>query len=86
MVIPDSASVTIAGMVDTLALKEDGEDLMNIAMRRKVMIGSEFVFTMLMVHGVECDFKKITTTYPKGSDGRDVPTKEFSEGAKKLVG
>jgi hypothetical protein len=62
MIIPDSASVTIVGMVDALALKEDEEDPTNITMRRKVMIGSESVFTILMVHGVECDFKKIMTT------------------------
>jgi hypothetical protein len=34
MVIPDLASVTITGMVGALALKENGEDPMDIAMRK----------------------------------------------------
>jgi hypothetical protein len=32
---------------------------------------------MSMMHGVNCDFDKITSTYPKGKDGRDVSPKEY---------
>jgi hypothetical protein len=38
-----------------------------------------------MMHGVECDFEKITSTYPKGKDGRDKSTKDFIEGAHQMA-
>jgi hypothetical protein len=63
MVFPGLTSATIAGIVEALALKEDGEDPMNVAVHREVTTGSEFVFTMLLMHDVECDFEKITSTY-----------------------
>jgi hypothetical protein len=69
-----------------LALKEGKEDPMDIAIRRQVMAGSESVLTMPMVHGVDYDWKTVTTTYPKGADGRDVSAKEFVESAKKHAG
>jgi hypothetical protein len=34
---------------------------------------------MLMMHEVECDFEKITSTYPKGKDGRDKSVQDFLE-------
>jgi hypothetical protein len=39
---------------------------------------------MLMMHGVNCDFDKITSTYPKGKDSRDVSRKEYLEHARVL--
>jgi hypothetical protein len=36
---------------------------------------------MLMMHGVEFDADKITSTYPKDKDGRDVAPKAFVEHA-----
>jgi hypothetical protein len=36
---------------------------------------------MLMMHEVNCDFDKITSTYPKGKDGRDVLPREYLERA-----
>jgi hypothetical protein len=50
--------------------------------RRQVTIGSESVFSMVMMHGVECDFDKVMGTYPKGKDGRDVSPKEYLERAR----
>jgi hypothetical protein len=32
---------------------------------------------MMMMHGVDCEFDKVTGTYPKGKDGRDISPKEF---------
>jgi hypothetical protein len=32
---------------------------------------------MMMMHGVDCDFDKVTGTYPKGKDGRDISPKEY---------
>jgi hypothetical protein len=32
---------------------------------------------MMMMHGVECDFDKVTGTYPKGKDGCDISPKEY---------
>jgi hypothetical protein len=40
---------------------------------------------MLMMHGVECDFDKITSTYPKGQDDRDKSTKDFIEDARNMA-
>jgi hypothetical protein len=39
---------------------------------------------MMMMHGVNCDFDKVTGTYPKGKDGRDISPKEFLERAQAL--
>jgi hypothetical protein len=85
MVVLDLTSATIACIVDGLAPKGDGEDQMNTAMHKQATTGSESVFTILMMHGVECDLQKITTTYPKGKDGHDMSLKEFIEDARKLA-
>jgi hypothetical protein len=37
-----------------------------------------------MMHGVDCDFDKVMSTYPKGKDGSDIPPKEFLERAREL--
>jgi hypothetical protein len=37
-----------------------------------------------MMHGVNYDFDKITSTYLKGKDGRDVSHKEYLEHARVL--
>jgi hypothetical protein len=39
---------------------------------------------MMIMHGVECDFEKITGTYPKGKDGRDKSPKDYLERAHDL--
>jgi hypothetical protein len=39
---------------------------------------------MLMMHGVEFDADKVTSTYPKDKDGRDVAPKAFLERARNL--
>jgi hypothetical protein len=39
---------------------------------------------MLMMHGVEFDADKVTGTYPKDKDGRDVAPKAFIERARTL--
>jgi hypothetical protein len=40
---------------------------------------------MLMMHDVECNLEKITSTYPKGKDGHDKSAKEFLEQARELA-
>jgi hypothetical protein len=65
-------------------VKEDGEDPLVAAVRRLVTIGSESIFSMLMMHGVEFDADKVTGTYPKGKDGRDIAPKAFLERARNL--
>jgi hypothetical protein len=37
-----------------------------------------------MMHAVDCDFDKVTSTYPKGKDGRDISPKEYLERARAL--
>jgi hypothetical protein len=38
-----------------------------------------------MMHEVECDFEKITSTYPKGKDGHDKSAKDFLERARQMA-
>jgi hypothetical protein len=39
---------------------------------------------MMMMHEVDYDFDKVTGTYPKGKDGRDISPKEFLKRARAL--
>jgi hypothetical protein len=39
---------------------------------------------MMMLHGVECDFDKVTGTYPKGKDNCDKSPKDYLERARAL--
>jgi hypothetical protein len=39
---------------------------------------------MLMMHGVKFDADKVTSTYPKDKDGRDVAPKAYLERARDL--
>jgi hypothetical protein len=39
---------------------------------------------MMMMHGVDYVFDKVTGTYPKGKDGHDISPKEFLERARAL--
>jgi hypothetical protein len=82
--IPESTSSTLSGILEALAVKEDGEDPLVVAVHRQVTTGSESVFSMLMMHGVEFDADKVTGTYPKDKDGRDVAPKAFLERARDL--
>jgi hypothetical protein len=74
----------MAIILEALAVKTDGEDLLVAAVRRQVTIGSESVFSMLMMHGVEFDADKVTGTYPKDKDGRDKSPKGYLERARDL--
>jgi hypothetical protein len=76
---------TTTGIIEALAPKDDGEDPLDVIVRRQVTTGSEFVFTMLIMHDVECDLVKIMSTYPKGNDGHDKSAKEFLERARELA-
>jgi hypothetical protein len=78
---PESTSSTMAGILEALAVKENGEDPLVAAVRRQVTTGSESVFSMLMMHGVKFNADKVTDTYPKDKDGRDVSPKAFIERA-----
>jgi hypothetical protein len=81
---PESMSTTMAGVPEALSVKENGEDPLVVAVRRQVTTGSESVFSMLMMHGVDCDFDKFTSSYPKDKDGRDVSPKAYLEHAREL--
>jgi hypothetical protein len=83
--IPESTSVTTGGIIEALALKKGGEDPLVAAVRRQVSTRSESVFSMLMMHEVECNFEKITGTYHKGKDGRDKSPKDYLEEARDLA-
>jgi hypothetical protein len=82
--IPDSTSNTMVGILEALAVKTDGEDPLIAAVHRQVTIGFESVFSVLMMHGVEFDADKVTGTYPKDKDGRDIAPKGYLECARNL--
>jgi hypothetical protein len=82
--IPESTSNTMAGILEALAVKADKEDPLVAAVHRQVTIGSESVFSMLMMHGVEFDTDKVTGTYPKDKDGHDIAPKAYLECARNL--
>jgi hypothetical protein len=81
---PESTSTTMTSVLEALALREDGEDPLIAAVRRQVTTSSESIFSMIMMHGVDCDFEKVMGTYPKGKDGHDVSPKEYLERARAL--
>jgi hypothetical protein len=82
--IPKLTSNTMAGILEALAVKADGEDPLVAVVRRQVTIGSESVFSMLMMQGVEFDADKVMGTYPKDKDGRDIAPKAYLERARNL--
>jgi hypothetical protein len=82
--IPDSTSDTMAGILEALAVKTDGEDPLVAAVHQQVTISSESVFSMLMMHGVEFDTDKVTSTYPKDKDKHDKSPKGYIECARDL--
>jgi hypothetical protein len=82
--IPDSTSDTMACILEALAVKTDGEDPLVAAVHRQVTIGSDSVFSILMMHGVEFDADKVMGTYPKDKDGHDKSLKSYIERAREL--
>jgi hypothetical protein len=74
----------MASILEALVVKTDGEDPLVAAVRRQVTIGSESVFSMLTMHGVEFDADKVMGTYPKDKDGRDKSPKGYLERARDL--
>jgi hypothetical protein len=82
--IPDSTNNTMADILEALAVKTDGEDPLVAAVCRQVTIGSESIFSMLMMHGVEFDADMVTGTYPKDKDRRDIAPKGYLEHARNL--
>jgi hypothetical protein len=78
---PESTSSTMAGILEALVVQEDGKDPLVAAVCRQVTIGSESVFSMLMMHGVEFNADKVMRTYPKDKDGCNVAPKAFVEHA-----
>jgi hypothetical protein len=83
--IPDSVSDTMARILAALAVKPDGEDPLVAVVHRQVTIGSESVFSLMMMHEVEFDTDKVTSTYPKDVDGRDKSAKSYVACARDLA-
>jgi hypothetical protein len=74
----------MASILEALAVKENGEDPLVATVRRQVTIGSVSIFSMLMMRRVEFDTGKVTSTYPKNKDGRDIAPKAYLERARDL--
>jgi hypothetical protein len=74
----------LAGILEALVVKEDGKDPLVAAVRRYIIIVSDSVFSMLMMHEVEFDADKVTCTYPKDKDGCDIAPKAYLERARNL--
>jgi hypothetical protein len=75
----------MAGILDAVAVKAGGEDPLLAAVRHQVTIGTESVFSMMMMHDVEFDADKVTSTYPKDKDGRDKSAKTYVARARELA-
>jgi hypothetical protein len=75
----------MAGILEALAVKPDGEDPLVAAVHRQVTIGSESVFSLMMMHEVPFDAEKVTSTYPKDADGRDKSAKSYVGRARDLA-
>jgi len=82
---PGSSAVTVPALVEALAVKEGAEDPMAAAVRAQVQTGPESVITLMLANGVDCNFEKITTQYPKGEDGRDISVREIAGQSKRLA-
>jgi hypothetical protein len=74
----------MVGILEALAVKADDEDPLVAAVHQQVTIGSESVFSMRMMHGVEFDADKVTGTYLKDKDGRGIAPKGYLECAHNL--
>jgi hypothetical protein len=74
----------MASILKALAVKADGEDPLVAGVHQQVTIGSESVFSMMMMHGVEFDEDKVPGTYPKDKDRRDIALKGYLECARNL--
>jgi hypothetical protein len=83
--IPDSVSDTMARILEALAVKPDDEDPLVAAVRRRVTIGSEFVFSLMLMHEVEFDADQVMSTYPKDIDGCDKSAKSYVARARDLA-
>jgi hypothetical protein len=75
----------MAGILEALAVKTDGEDPLFAVVRRQVTIGSESVFSMMMMHDVEFSADKVMSTYPKDKDGHDKSAKTYVAHARDLA-
>jgi hypothetical protein len=75
----------MAGILGALAVKADGEDPLFATVCRQVTIGSKSVFSMMMMHDVEFDADKVTSTYPKDKDRRDKSAKTYVAHAHELA-
>jgi hypothetical protein len=82
--IPDSTGNTMASILEALVVKTDGEDPLVAAVRRQITIGSESIFSLLMMHGVEFDADKVTGTYLKDKEGRDIAPNGYLERTRNL--
>jgi hypothetical protein len=83
--IPDSVNDTMAGILEALTVKPGGEDPLVAVVCRQVTIGSESVFSLMMMHEVEFDADKVTSTYSKDADGRDKSAKSYVARARDLA-
>jgi hypothetical protein len=52
----------MAGILEALVVKADGEDPLVAAVCQQVTISSKTIFSMMMMHGVEFDADKVTGT------------------------
>jgi hypothetical protein len=75
----------MAGILDALAVKADDENPLFSTVHRQVTIGTESVFSMMMMHDVEFDADKVTSTYPKDKDGRDKSAKTYVAHAREMA-
>ena len=53
--------------------------------REKTRSGATMALTLTLAHGIKGDFERAASTYPTGSDGKEVDLKSFSKRAKECA-
>lgn len=53
--------------------------------RAQTICGAETALTLCMAHGVQGDFDKVASEFPKGADGREVVLTPFARRARPLA-
>jgi hypothetical protein len=53
--------------------------------RDRTRSGATMALTLALAHGIKGDFEKAASTYPTGSDGKEVDLKSFSKRAKECA-
>jgi hypothetical protein len=84
-IVPGSQAASLVEMLGELAVKPGGEDPVATSVQAQVMTGSASTLSMLMMHGVECNWDTVSTSFPVGGKNAKSISGEASRVAAQLV-